>query len=245
MNRKICVISQTYSDNRHILFRFHNCDDNQIHFRNSFDKNIYSFHNCSDDYVNTILNFKFFKEIKNLEIVRYNDISYTETFKRTLQKCRAEKYDRVIFMQDDSYSQPEENTELVNFIKTGDYNMLNMEMTPLEITHVQSMPAVYTTDTLKIYPSTSRDFVLSGKWAFDDGCWAARLDYLSNIYDDMYFNIGDIWSGEIHLKNKIKNTVIDRFICSRSYFFRRAVVGKNVQPNNNDRDYMMNRFKRV
>ena len=245
MDRKICINSQTYSDNRHILFRFHNHDHNQIQFRNSFDKNIYSFHNCSDEYVNTILEYKFFKEVKNLEVVRYNGMSYTETFKRTLQKCKSEKYDRVIFMQDDAYSQPEDNTELVNFIKTGEYNMLNMEMTPLDLTHIQSMPPMYTSDTLKIYPSTSKDFVLSGKWAFDDGCWAAKLDYLSNIYDDVYFNTGDIWSGEMYLKNKIEHSIIDRFICGRSYFFRRSVVGKNVHPHNNCWGYMINRFKRV
>jgi hypothetical protein len=53
--KKICVFTQTYSDNRSELFNYHNLDKDDVKFRNLFYLNIYSFHNCSDFYKKILL----------------------------------------------------------------------------------------------------------------------------------------------------------------------------------------------
>jgi hypothetical protein len=82
--KKICTFTQTYSNDREELFKFHNNDLSDIYFRNQFDLNIYSFHNCSTEYVDKLLQYEYFQKIKNLKIFRYNDISYTDSFEKSL-----------------------------------------------------------------------------------------------------------------------------------------------------------------
>ena len=72
--KKICVFTQTYSDDRSELFEYHNLDKDDVKFRNLFDLNIYSFHKCSDTYKNNITNCNYFRSIENLEIISYDYI---------------------------------------------------------------------------------------------------------------------------------------------------------------------------
>jgi len=84
----ICSFTQTYSNNRQELFDFHNKDTTDIYFRNKLDKNYYAFHNSDNEYTSKILNTNYFKQIKNLNIIKYSDISYTESLYKTLQMLK-------------------------------------------------------------------------------------------------------------------------------------------------------------
>ena len=94
--RKICTFTQTYSDSRKELYEFHSKDVSDIDFRNNFNSNIYAFHNCSDEYVSDLLELNYFKELKNLNILRYNNTSYTNSFKETLDFLYKNKLNSVI-----------------------------------------------------------------------------------------------------------------------------------------------------
>ena len=95
--KKICVFTQTYSDDRKILFDYHNLDKQDIKFRNNFD-NLFTFHNCSEEYRNEIINCDYFKKINNIEFAVYNDITYTETLKLTMELLKKKGYDYIIFL---------------------------------------------------------------------------------------------------------------------------------------------------
>jgi hypothetical protein len=82
--RKICVFTQTYSDNREELYIYHNNDVTDIEFRNQFDLNIYSFHNCPDDYTERLKQYDYFKKITNLEFQSNNNIEYTHIIRNVL-----------------------------------------------------------------------------------------------------------------------------------------------------------------
>ena len=61
----LCSFTQTYSDNRSILFEYHNKDKVDIKFRNKLDKNYYVFHNSSENYIKNMCKQSYFKEINN------------------------------------------------------------------------------------------------------------------------------------------------------------------------------------
>ena len=84
----ICSYTQTYSDNRNELFYFHDKDKTDIYFRNKLDKNYYIFHNSSDNYIQHITKSHYFREIKNMEIIKYNNITYPHSFYLTLNKIK-------------------------------------------------------------------------------------------------------------------------------------------------------------
>jgi hypothetical protein len=102
--KKICVITQTYSNNRIELFNYHNLDENDNYFRNKFDGNIYTFHNLSDEYYETLIKMDYFKNLNNLSLIRYNNISYPQTFKNTLSTLIKQGYEYVMFLQDDVFT---------------------------------------------------------------------------------------------------------------------------------------------
>ena len=84
----IASFTQTYSDNRTVLFEFHNKDHIDIYFRNKLDINYYAFHNSPSEYVQNILEYPYFKSLNNIHYIYYNNITYTKSFFETLQKLK-------------------------------------------------------------------------------------------------------------------------------------------------------------
>ena len=228
MVKKICVFTQTYSNLREELFYYHNHDYLDVYFRNSFDLNIYAFHDCDKDYKNKILQNKYFSEIKNLHILEYKSISYTQSWKETLKKIGELGVDYVIFLQDDcfSISTKEEMDDLINYIKNGDFNLLNIEQNSNQF-NLNNSNLVYS-NLIQVYNTTSNDYV-GISYYFDDGPFVGGLNYISEkIYDEFYFNSNSIWGGEFYLHNKIKDNPIERFVTSAPSHRRFNFVGKNI-----------------
>lgn len=242
--KKICVITQTYSDNRIELFNYHNLDENDNYFRNKFDGNIYTFHNLSDEYYETLIKMDYFKNLNNLSLIRYNNISYPQTFKKTLSTLIKQGYEYVIFLQDDVFTITKDKIiydEIYDFIQDNDFDMLNLETkystlnTEKEILHKNSNIFVYNTD--------SDDYVKKGWFSFDDGPYVAKIEYIyDNIYDDNYFNHQDIWSAENYLNNKIKNTIVQRLTFNKPIYKRFNLFGPNNWNYENDKKILENNF---
>lgn len=225
--KKICVFTQTYSDNRAELFHYHNKDESDINFRNQFDATLYSFHNSSDIYVNSLLDSSYFKQLKNLKIARYNNISYTESFQHTLDWVVKNNYDYFVFLQDDCLTAQNIDLDLINFIKNEQFDMLNLETTPNDLNVFKNY--IYSKNTFGVTDTKSSDFVNRGWYAFDDGAYVAKVDFLvSALYDKAYFDQSDVWSGEIYLEQKIKTTPIQRFTTNKNYYSRYNILGRNA-----------------
>lgn len=229
----LCSFTQTYSNNRNELFYYHNKDKTDIYFRNKLDKNYYIFHNSQHNYIEHIIQNEYFKKIKNLDVITYNNISYTHSFFNTLKKIKQDGYKYIFFLQDDVFSLVNEKVidELLDFVKNNTFDMLNIEVPNINI----HTPIIYSNNNIKIYNTTSDDFVNKKLWAFDDGPYVANIDFLINkIYDVNYFQFYDIWKAEGYLNQKITNNKIQRLTSNISFFERIGIVGPNAWNRNNE-----------
>lgn len=226
ITKKICVFTQTYSNDRKELFKYHCKDQSDIDFRNEFDLNLYSFHNCSNEYIDELLEYDYFQRIKNLKIIRQNDISYTDSFKEALKFIYKNNFDYMVFLQDDSLTKNAINEKLIDFIKNGEYDMLNLEMTPKDLKTTKDI--IYKNNELEIYNTSSEDFVKRGWYAFDDGGYAANVKFiLTDLYDEEYLSKGNIWDAETYLNFKIHKKPIQRFTTNNNFYWRYNILGRN------------------
>ena len=229
----LCSFTQTYSNNRNELFYYHNKDKTDIYFRNKLDKNYYIFHNSPHNYIEHIIGNDYFKKIKNLDINSYNNITYTHSFFNTLKKIKQEGFKYMFFLQDDVFSLVNEKAidELLDYIKNNTFDMLNIEVPNINT----FAPIIYSSNNIKIYNTTSDDFVNKKLWAFDDGPYVANVDFLINkIYDINFFQLNDIWKAEGYLNKKITNNKIQRLTSNISFFERIGIVGPNAWNRNNE-----------
>jgi hypothetical protein len=236
--RKICVFTQTYSNDREELFKYHCKDQSDIDFRNQFDLNLYSFHNSSDEYVEKLLKCDYFQKIKNLKVIRQNNVSYTESFKEVLRFIYKNNFDYIIFLQDDSLTKNDIKEKLVDFIKNEKFDMLNLELTPEDLK--TSKEIIYKSGDLEIYNTTSEDFTKRGWYAFDDGGYVANVKFvLTDLYNEEYLLKGDIWAAETYLNSKIENKPIQRLTTNNNFYWRYNILGRH----NWDRDNLLKELK--
>lgn len=229
----ICSFTQTYSDNRSELFNYHNKDLIDISFRKKMDKNYYIFHNSSPSYIENTTKNTYFGNIPNLELIIYNNISYTHSFYNTLRRIKADGFKYMFFLQDDVFSLASEKVmdELLMFVKTHEFNMLNIEYTNVNT----EAPVIFSSETLKIYNTSSDDFKRKKMYALDDGPYVANIDFLLNVvYDAIYFSKHNIWSAEMYLHHKISNYPIQRLSTNISFFERIGIVGPNAWNRTNE-----------
>jgi len=84
---KVVSFTQTYGNQRILEFLLLKYDTIGNTFRNKCDKIIFSFHNCPNEFIikcKSILESLYATD--KLIILEYNNISYLETIKKTLDK---------------------------------------------------------------------------------------------------------------------------------------------------------------
>jgi hypothetical protein len=167
--------------------------------------------------------------MNNLEVIVYRDISYTESFYKTLQKLKNDGVKYLFFLQDDVFSM--ESTEvidaLIDYVKNNEFDMLNIEKEYIDL-KTQPKNIIYSNNKLTIYDTDSNDFKNIGIWSYDDGPYVARVDYLiNNVYDPEYFMKDDIWEAEGYLFRRISDNKIQRYTTNYTIFRRFVIVGKN------------------
>lgn len=231
------VFTQTYSNNRKELFHYHNGDSVDVQFRNSFEKCLYSFHNSPTQYIHEVLheNPYFHASLQNLDVIQYDQMCYTETFYRTLIKCKEDGFKYMIFLQDDVFSLGKEHAEhldkLIRFIQTQDFTMLHLENYTFkfetDVSYANPPKMIYQDGDFKVYDTNSTHFMESGQWAMDDSPFVADIDFLLELYDTTYFQHQHIWPAEIYMNDKCKAHPIQRLVCSHKFFRRYNAVGPN------------------
>ena len=239
----IASFTQTYSDNRTVLFEFHNKDHTDIYFRNKLDINYYAFHNSPSEYVQNILEYPYFKSLNNIHYIYYNNITYTKSFFETLQKLKMDGVKYMCFLQDDVFSQvgKEFIDELLFFVKNNTFDMLNIEVSFSK--DDTEKPYIYCGNQLIIYETTSEDFSNKQLWAFDDGPYIANIDFLLEcVYDDVYFAKECIWGAECYINEKIYQNKIQRLSCNIVSFHRVSIVGPNPTRIETDTQLLHDRF---
>ncbi len=242
-HRKICISIQTYSDNREILFRFHDVDKELIDFFNSFDKVFFSFHNCSEAYQTRMLQHSFFKELKNVEIITYTSIPYPQTFLKTLLQCWREGFEYLLFFQDDVFTyRPGNLSELAHILKTADYNFLSLETNHEDLHLGQDRTISKYGDTI-MYKATSKDYSARGMYACDDGAYAGALEFLmGKVYSHGYFQCKNICDAENFMNDFVTNNPIERYCTNYRSFKRYNIVGQNTWNKYNDIRELNTRF---
>lgn len=241
--KKICVFTQTYGSNRQELYKYHNNDKSDLMFRNNFE-NLYSFHNSPDDYYQSIINNNYFSNLNNINMVRYNNMSYTESFKKTLNYLIENKFEYIIFLQDDCFNLSEGLyiEELIEFINNNSFEMLNLEKTPDDL-GMDNSEIFLENNKFIVYNTSSEDFKNKGLYAFDDGAYVSSIRFiLENIYDDNYFKINDIWQSEKYLNEKIKQKRIQRLTANINFYKRVNIVGPNNWDRSNNITLLNNKF---
>jgi len=215
--------TQTYGSGRDELFHIYFRDKRLIELKNLCDLNIYSFHNCEQS---TIDKFKELSNgsVKNLVILEYNDMSYTETIRRSKEYLKEVGCTHLFFSQDDTFIAIENKDidwkELVDYVKTHEsgfmlnlYNRIDVLMLDGEVWKGE----VDKQNTFNVYKSTTKDFYESDKtpWPMDDSPYMCTIDLIDEIYDDEYFKHENIWDAEKYLKFKYSEREIDRYVTDK------------------------------
>lgn len=217
-------MTQTYGSNREELLRIRKKDTRLKTFIESFDFLLFSMHNCSDSMKDTVREFV---DYKNLELIEYEGISYTESIKKTVSTLKSNNVDKIIFLQDDSFSFDQNaNLEpLINFIKMGDFNLLNLSYTNKDL-KISDIPFEIISD-LKVYKTNTNMFKDSNLYSFDDSPYVLTKHNIDLIYDNGFFNCGDVWKGEMYNKSKFDNLNVDRFVTDTCFFRNYGIIGRN------------------
>ena len=242
-HRKICAFIQTYSDNREILFKFHDADHEFSAFLNSFDRVFFSFHNCSEPYRQRILESQFIKSLHNVKIITYGAIPYPQTFLKSLLSFWASGYEYLVFLQDDVFTyQPGNLQELTHLIKTANYNFLALEVNHEDLRITDERVMAQEGDT-KLYRASSQEFKAVGMYACDDGAYAGRIEFLvDHVYPQDYFKRATVWDAENVMNDHIMANPIERYCSNRRWFKRYNIVGGNTWNKEADMRLLNSRF---
>jgi len=244
MDKKICAFSQTYGDDREELYEYLKNDNSSINFRNSFDLNLYSFHNSSREYIDRIKKEEYFTKLKNLKLIEFNNIEYTHTLRNVLYGLLDEGYNYIFYLQDDCFTHESHRdiTDLIDFIKNEDFNMLYLESDGY---YINSDTIRFKKDTLTIYDTTTQDFFKRNGWGMDDGAYIANIKFLlTKVYDEKYFSIGSIQKAEQHLSSKFSTLNIERLTPNFKLYRRFSIVGPNAHwDESKERQMLIEKFK--
>ena len=112
--------TQTYGDQRILELLLLKYDTIGNTFRNKCDKICFSFHNCPAEFIikgKTILENLY--PIDKLIFFEYNNISYLETIKKTLNNIKTMNIDYILQIQDDQFGiNSKKNIDEINNINT-------------------------------------------------------------------------------------------------------------------------------
>lgn len=239
--KRICVFMQTYSDNREELYRYHSNDTTMLTFLNAFDKVVFSFHNSPIPFWQKLLQYDFFKKIRNLQVIAYSNMTYPKTLQATLLKCYEEGFDTFVYLQDDVlYNMDGDIHELIHIIKNEPFKMLNLEVSAEEL---GASKLIAERGSTRVYDTTSADFGAAGMYRYDDGAYAADLEYLvTKVYPLGYFEQETVSSAENWLNMWTDKNPIERWTTNSKFFKRYNIVGGNSWNRANELILLNQRF---
>lgn len=202
----ICSFTQTYFNNRLDLLKYQMMDDNLVEFKNRLDLNLYSFHNSSDKTVDEFLKIN---RLKNLMVLRYNNVSYTECIIDSLKIIK--DFDYVFFIQDDGLS-----TGRIDYDKLLSHLHPNIFVSLGFRTRDFSMKPIETDGIFSVY--TCRNFFDEGFLSIDDSPYISDTKNMMSFYDEDWKKQQNVWTAEMYLSDKMKDSgFMKRVMDKRSF----------------------------
>jgi hypothetical protein len=146
---------------------------------------------------------------------------------------------KLIFFQDDvfSYNQARKDVDiLINEIKTNKMSMLNIEMSlnDFKPSVRDNLTLLKTVDDVEIWKAFTFNFAQNDNYSFDDGPFVIDFELINIIYDNNFFNIGDVWNAENYNNQKFKTMNLPRYITNKIFFKRYNIVGRNNHDRKNE-----------
>lgn len=224
----IVVLTQTYGDDRKELYNIKSKDNLLQYFISQFDHDIYSFHNCSKETI------EYYKSLNsNKEYIEFSNMPYTHTIYHLIDKLKKIGCRKLIFLQDDvfTWNQSKEDIDiLVDKIKNNEnIPLLNMEMTFDEFKDdlKNDIKIIDNNNHVKFYKAFTQTFAKNGGYSFDDAPFVLNMDYIDVIFDNQFFQIGDVWNGELYNNEKFKVINFPRYLTNKRFFKRYNILGRN------------------
>lgn len=218
-----------------------------------FDINFYSFHNSSDD---TVKYFQSQNKVKNTQILRHNNCSYSDTIKSLLKTLDRVKCTHLFFSQDDTFSAKNDFFDFEMFLKflrekTSDF-MVCMAYSYedlIENDHIRPLnKKIYRTYDNSILMATTLDYLerpcippIKPVWNMSDDPYVATIDLVKRCYDENYFNFGDVWNCEVYLKNRFAVEEMTRNMFERPLFRNYNLIGQNSWDSDTSRKILKNK----
>jgi hypothetical protein len=250
--------TQTYGDQRILELLLLKYDIIGNTFRNKCDKIFFSFHNCPNEFIikgKTILE-KLYPSDK-LIILEYNNISYLETIKKTLNNIKTMNIDYILQIQDDQFGiNSKQNIDEINninmvfnfinnkkpyflhiFGNEGDPKFNNMK--PLQIFTNESENN--STNDIEFYNYNTKDFAKNNIYSWNDGTYFANVDFLINIFNTK--NLPEnVWDLEHALKYIFDNNNLNRIGTNKLFFKASNLHGRNINNKLNSHENLQNFF---
>lgn len=225
----IVSFTQTYGNNRRLLYVAYSRDKRMIEFKNHFDLNLHSFHNCAKE---TIDFYKKVNSVPNSEYLIFNGISYPQTIKYLKDKLKEIGATHLFFSQDDTFSDHNEHLdfkELIDTVKQFQKKFL-LSLNYFRFIVKPESHIFLSRKTFNIYKITTYDYVKNHMWGMDDSPYICSTDLLDTIYDDNYLKFKNIWDAEFYLRDKFAKNIISRFLIAEEFplFKNYNIIGKNV-----------------
>jgi hypothetical protein len=236
---KIASFTQTYGDKRLLELYLLQFDKIGNYFRNKCDTIIFSFHNCPEHFYKVgkhILEKIYSKE--KLLILQYNNISYLESFRKTIHLLKEKKVDYLLQIQDDQHGintkKNVENMEDINdifsFLYTHNENYLHIfsDEGNKKINKIDPLKQVKVKNT-EFYSYDSRMFKTRNIYSWNDGTYFIKVDFIEKLFNNNLSE--DVWRIEIQLKNLFDQNFFIRWGTNKLYFKASNIHGRNVNNN--------------
>lgn len=242
--------TQTYGDERMIELLLLQFDKIGNYIRNKCDIIIFSFHNCPDHFYNdakTLLE-KIYNNQKLL-LLRYNNISYLQCVRNTINLLKTKNIDYILQIQDDQHGinskknieNIHEINDLFNFLFNYNKNYLHIfsdegnknvnKLSPLKEIKLQNT---------EFYCYDTREFKKKNIYSWNDGTYFIKLELMDKLFN---CNLSDnVWYIELQLKSLFDKYYFERWGTNKTYFKASNIHGKNVNRNLSTKDNLKRFF---
>jgi hypothetical protein len=200
--------TQTYGNERKHLLYYQMNDDKIVKFKNMFDLNIFSFHNCDNSVIDY---FWSINKIKNVKVLRFNDIEYTHCIFELFKILESINTNLFFFIQDDALSFNEINyEELLRTYKNDMFISFDIGL--------KHMLVEYRKKDGMFYEFWSEDFLNSDLWTYNDSPYLTTFKRIKEIYDRKFFLMNNVWQAEKYLHLKYSEINLIRYILQDDSF---------------------------
>lgn len=233
---KIASFTQTYGDERILELELLKYDIIGNKFRNKCDLIIFSFHNCPDNFFQkgeSIL--KSIYPSNKLKILRYNNITYLESIRKTIQFLKTNQYTYMLQIQDDQHGI--NSTYNINNKNKIDYLFDFVNEHKVDFFHIfgeegnqsvnKLMPLqTVIKDGIHFCAYNSTHFKKANIYSWNDGTYFCNINLLEKLFS---FQLPeDVWRIELTLKHILDTNVIPRWGMDQLYFKASNLHGKNT-----------------